>query len=289
MMIQNRSLQSQYGGMMELRDIDSRRESIRREEYSRFGRRWLRHTRLSKDKGQLEKNKEEHESLESYEPPSHGRGNDNLHRDLGATKSHNENEARPKRGQPYSSGGEWSSSGEDDEHAGIEKQEQNLRARANTSTQRLNERLEDIMGQEEVIQAIYRDAYGPTERSQLTAIEPRSSDISPGGPNLDISQAPYVPPPRCGGLSVSTKCCGSIEEDSDQGEEEEELTGHSAPEAGDSNHEELPSQAAGMEPTGVPGANVDGDDGQEPSNHTTTETPAEEILAKSDGGHDDDQ
>ena len=79
-----------------------------------------------------------------------------------------------------------------------------------------------------------------------------------------------------------------MEEDIDQ-DEDEGLMWHSAPEAGDSNGKEPPSQATGMEPAEVPGTNIGGDDGQEPSNQTTTETPAEEVPAKPGGGHDDDQ
>ena len=108
MLRQNRSLQSQYDGMLELRDIDSRRESIQAREYPRFRRRRMRRTRRATDKGQLEENEDEHESPESYEPSSLSRGNDNIHRDLGATKSRHENEARPGQRQPQSSEGEWS-------------------------------------------------------------------------------------------------------------------------------------------------------------------------------------
>ena len=80
---------------------------------------------------------------------------------------------------------------------------------------------------------------------------------------------------------MSDTCCGSMGEDSDQEEEEEEeeLMGHPAPEAGDSDGEEPPIQATEVEPTGVPGANVDGDDGQESSNQTTAGTSAEEVPA----------
>ena len=87
---------------------------------------------------------------------------------------------------------------------------------------------------------------------------------------------------------MSVTCYGSMEEDSDRGGEEEPM-GDSAPEAGDSNGEEPPSKAAGIEPAGVLGVNISGDDGQEPSKQTTTETPTEEPPTRPKSGHDDDQ
>ena len=122
MMRQNRPPQSQYDGV-ELRNIDSRRESIQREEYSRFKRRQLRRTWRVKGEGQFEENegeRESYESYESYEPPSTSRGNDRLHQDLGATKFRNENDVRPGQGQPQSSEGERSSP-DDDGCAGLSR------------------------------------------------------------------------------------------------------------------------------------------------------------------------
>ena len=63
----------------------------------------------------------------------------------------------------------------------------------------------------------------------------------------------------------------------------------SAPEAGESNGEEPPSEAAGIEAAVAPGASISGDDGQEPSNQTTTETPAGEVSARPGSGHNNDQ
>ena len=88
MMRQNRPPQSQYDGV-ELRNIDSRRESIQREEYSRFKRRQLRRTWRVKGEGQFEENEGERGSLETYEPSSVRPGNDRLHQDLGAMKFRN--------------------------------------------------------------------------------------------------------------------------------------------------------------------------------------------------------
>ena len=208
---------------MELRDIDSRRKIIQREEYSQFRRRQLRRTRRAKDEGLLGEGEEERESLESYEPSSASRGNDSLHRYLGATKPCNENEVRPTQGQPQSSEGEGSSPDEDDGYAGLEGYEQNRRARASTFTRRPNERLEDTRGQGEVIHTICCDTYRPTERSRLTTSESRTGDMPPGSPSLDVSQAQYVAPPRGGGLSVSATCCGSMDKDIDQDREEEPM------------------------------------------------------------------
>ena len=56
--------------------------------------------------------------------------------------------------------------------------------------------------------------------------------------------------------------------------------GSSAPEAGESNGEEPPSEAAGIEAAVAPGANISGDNGQEQSNQTTTETPTGEVSAR---------
>ena len=64
---------------------------------------------------------------------------------------------------------------------------------------------------------------------------------------------------------MSVTCCGSMGEDSGRDGEEEPM-GDSAPEAGKSNGEEPPSEAAGIEATVAPGANISGVDGQEPSN-----------------------
>ena len=118
MLRQNRSLQSQYDGMMKLRDIDSRRENIHREEYPRFKRRQLRRTRRIEVEGQVKDSEGEHESLESYVPTSVDRDNDR------------------------------SSPGEDDRRASFEGGDPNLRSRANAFTRRLNAGLEDTREQE---------------------------------------------------------------------------------------------------------------------------------------------
>ena len=193
MLRQNRSLQSQYDGMMELRDIDSRRKNIQRGEYSRFKQRQLRRTRRIEGEGHVKDSEGKYESLESYVSTSTGRDND-----------------RP-------------SPDEDDRRASFEGEDQNLRTRANAFARRLNERLENIREQEGVIPASYRDAHRPTERSRPTASEPRTGDMPPGNPSPDVSQAPYTAPPRCGDLSVSTAYCGPIEEGSDLGEEDDPM------------------------------------------------------------------
>ena len=164
MLRRNRSLRAQYDVMMELRNIDARRENVQREEYIRFTRRQSRRPR---------RNDGEESPDESYTPTPDGLED------------------------------EGSSSEEGDRLASFEWENWYLRTRSTAFTRRLNARLEGIREQEGVIEAIYRDAYRPTERARLAPGEPRVGDMTPRNSRDNVSQVEYVGPPRSGGLTMS--------------------------------------------------------------------------------------
>ena len=125
---------------------------------------------------------------------------------------------------------ERSSPGEEDRLASFGGEDQYFRTRSTAFTRRLNARLGDIREQEGVIEAICRGAYRPTGRSRLAAGEPRTDDRPPESSSPDVSQVQYTGPTRCGGLKMSIACCWTVDQDSDQ-DEDEEPAGQTSPEA----------------------------------------------------------
>ena len=90
----------------------------------------------------------------------------------------------------------------------LEDEDQYLRTRAAAFTRGLNSRLEDIRWQEDVIAAIYRDAYRPTVLARLSPGEPRDGNAASGNSADNVSQVEYTGPTRNSGLSLSLGCCG---------------------------------------------------------------------------------